>query len=106
MILDSPPHVAKIFIEETVTDSYGNSRRQPSTNSVEVRCLISPKSSHRDNTNDLRMHELYTLITREAPIGNWSRVTFDDKSCSVDSIERHNVSPATAHVRAILRREL
>jgi hypothetical protein len=105
LILDSPPHVATIFVEETVSDTYSNVIKRPSTTGVEVACLITPQSSRRDTSRDSRTHDTFPFIARDAPIGTWSRVQWNGHTFSVDAVERHNASPATAHVSAILRLE-
>jgi hypothetical protein len=104
MILDSPPHVARIYLQETTTDSYDNVIHRPSSTFVEVACLITPMSSRRDR-EDSRVDNTYKLIARDAPLGVWSRVVWNDRSFSVDEVKLFDVSSGTRHIEAVLREE-
>lgn len=105
MILDSPPHIATIYVEETYTDTYGNEQRRPSTNGVLVKCMVSPIRSTREVSQLGRIEETYKLIARTAPLAHWSRVEWNDMTLTVDEIKRYELGSPTDHVEAVLRRE-
>jgi hypothetical protein len=105
-VLDTLPHVATVFTEEAVVDSRGQEVKQPSTQSVEIRCLIMPIASRRDGSIGQRVEQTYSLVTRaDAPITIHSRVIHDVMSFSVASVQSDVSSPTTAHMKCILRVE-
>lgn len=104
-ILFDPPHSATVFVEESVTDSYGNTIRRPSSTGVLIRCMISPMRASRDGDLGGRVEQLFKLIARTAPIGNWSRVEWNNMTSTPDSIMRFDHSPESAHVEVVLRQE-
>jgi hypothetical protein len=104
-ILDYGPHEVAIHVEEKVIDSYGNPITPPSINVVRVRCTVTPLSATRDVNQAGPIDETYRVITRDAPIGSWSRVIYEGQSFTVDSIKRSDVSYETKHVTFIIRAE-
>src|SRR4051794_1787665 len=104
-MLDNPPHTAQVFVEETVLNSRGEQVRQPSSRSVEIKCLVMPLGARRDGSIGSRTEHTYSLITRDRSITHYSRVIYNGISCSVQSIEDHVSSPTTAHFKVILRQE-
>jgi hypothetical protein len=105
-ILEAPPHTITLFVEETTPDSYGNPVRQPSSTSIEVQCLVTPISSQLRQRPDERPPRRYKVIVREAPITLFSRVIWNNQSCSVESVIRRDDSPTTRHIEAVIREEV
>lgn len=83
-LLTNGPHTVQVWLEETVTDSRGNVRRQPSADSpvTVTGCLVQPVSSSRgafaaiDVDQGQRVDESHRLICKNAPVGWWSRVSW------------------------------
>jgi hypothetical protein len=106
MILESPPHTIILFVEETVTDSYGNPLRRPSSTSVEVRCLVMPVASQVRERADQRPPRRYKVLVRDAPLTLFSRVIVNNVSHSVESVIGRHDSPTTRHIEAVIREEV
>lgn len=116
-ILDNGPHTVTIFVEETVTDSYGNQIKRPSATGVVVKgCLVQPLSSSRGAfpalsvTQGQRVDTAFKLIARDAPLGWWSRVVWNDgfKTHNLTVLGgplRYVTSDGTAHIKATLHEE-
>jgi hypothetical protein len=104
-LLDSAaPHVVIVFVEETVTDTHGNTIKRPSATGVEVKCIVTPQANRPDRV-DSRADTTMKMIARDAPLGPWSRVEWNDRTFSVEDTRFHNVSEQTKHVEAMLREE-
>jgi hypothetical protein len=116
-ILDHGPHTVTIYLEETVTDSYGNTVKRPSATGVVVTgCLVTPLSSSRGAfpalqvTQGQRVDQAFRFVARDAPLGWWSRVVWDDghkvRNLTVLGGPLVTVSSgATRHVSATLHEE-
>lgn len=112
-LIDHGPHTVEVFLEETVTDSYGNPVRRPSATAVTVTgCLVTPVSSSRgafpaaDVSEGQRVAATFRLLARDAPIGWWSRVIWQGRSLSVLSGPLEHVSSdGTRHVSVTLHEE-
>ena len=116
--LDHGPHTVTIYLEETVTDSYGNEVRRPSATGVKVTgCIVQPLSSARGAfpamsvTQGQRVDNAYKFMARQAPLGWWSRVVWHhpdgrDRSMTVlGGPLLYEASPETRHVSATLHEE-
>lgn len=108
-LLDNPPHIARVYLSETITDSRGNEGvGRSSTSSVLVRCRMQPISAGRDPGTDRRIgdREAYRFSARSAPLGTWSKVEWDGKVFHVESGPfRHDETPAVTRVTCTLLRE-
>jgi hypothetical protein len=105
-MLETLPHIATVYVEETVIDSRGQAVKQPSSTSVEIRCMITPIGARPDGSIGQRHEQTYSLITRhDAPITIHSRVVHNGISMIAVSTESHVSSPTTAHMKCILRVE-
>lgn len=116
-ILDNGPHTVTIYLEEEVTDSYGNTIRRPSTTGVVVKgCLVTPLSSSRGAfpalsvTQGQRVDNAFKFVARTAPLGWWSRVVWNDgfKEWHLTVLGgplRHVSSDGTSHISATLHAE-
>jgi len=118
VILDHGPHTVTIYLEETVTDSYGNPLKRPSATGVVVSgCQVTPLSSSRGAfpalsvTQGQRVDNAYRFIARDAPLDWWARVAWHhpdgrDRSMTVlGGPLLHESSPMTRHVSATLHEE-
>jgi hypothetical protein len=117
-LIDNGPHTVTIYLEEKVTDSYGNEVKRPSSTGVVVKgCLVQPLSSSRGAfpalsiTTGQRVDNAYRFSARHAPLGWWSRVIWHhpdgrDRSLTVlGGPLLYEASPATKHVSATLHEE-
>jgi hypothetical protein len=104
-VLENPPHTIRIFTAETVADTYGNPLIRLSSESVEVRALVSPVPSEVRQRPEDRPARRYKLMVRDAPISLVSRVIWNNQSYTVESVMTHDSSDATRHVEAVLREE-
>lgn len=116
-LLDYGPHTVTIYVEETVTDSYGNVVRRPSTNGVVVTgCLVTPLSSSRgafpalNVTQGQRVDQAFKFMARSAPLGWWSRVvwTHGGRTRNLTVLGgplEHVASDGTRHISATLHEE-
>jgi hypothetical protein len=104
-LLDNGPHTVTVFPEETATDSRGNMVKRPTEVGVVITgCLMTPVRSSRDR--DGYVHADYRLMSRELPIGPWSRIEWNGKTLAViDGPHHYAASEATQHVSAIVREE-
>jgi hypothetical protein len=118
LTLDNGPHTVTIYLEERVTDTYGNEVKRPSTTAVTVTgCIVSPLSSSRGAfpalsvTQGQRVDNAYRFMARDAPLGWWSRVIWHhpdgrDRSMTVlGGPLKYATSPETTHVSATLHEE-
>jgi hypothetical protein len=118
VLLDHGPHTVTIYLEETVTDSYGNPVKRPSATGVTVTgCLVQPLSSSRGAfpalsvTQGQRVDNAYRFSARTAPLGWWARVIWHhpdgrDRNLTVlGGPLLYEASPATRHVSATLHEE-
>lgn len=116
-LLDHGPHTVTVYLEETVTDSYGNEIKRPSTTGVVIRgCILTPLSVERDATRlssgpSDRDDYQWRFRARRAPLGTWSRVVWHDgcteRSMSVQSGPlQFGYSSATRHIAVTLQEEL
>jgi hypothetical protein len=116
--IDVGPHTVTIYLEERVTDSYGNAIKRPSTTGVVIRgCIVQPLSSSRGAfpalsvTQGQRVDNAYRFQARSAPLGWWSRVVWHhpdgrDRNMTVlGGPLLYEASPATRHVSATLHEE-
>ena len=117
-MLDVGPHTVTIYLEETVRDTYDNVVKRPSQVGVVVRhCLVQPLSSSRGAfpalsvTQGQRVDNAYRFMSREAPLGWWSRVVWHhpdgrDRNLTVlGGPLLYESSPGTRHVSATLHEE-
>lgn len=112
-LLDNGPHTIKVWVEEEVTDSRGNTVRRPSETPVTVTgCLMFPVASTRgafpaiDVRQGQRVDAAYRLMAREAPLGWWSRVEWNGAPMTVlGGPLVHKSSDGTRHVSATLQEE-
>jgi hypothetical protein len=108
-LLDDGPHTATVYLEEYVTDSYGNpTTGQTSTTSQVVRCRMQPINSARDPGSDRRLGgvEAWRFSARAAPLGKWSRVEWRGHTYHVNSGPfRHDETATTIRVTATLVRD-
>lgn len=110
-LLDGPETVT-VYVEETFTDSYGDTKTRPAATGVVVTgCIIQPMSTLKvfpslDPTQQQRVYATWRLMARDAPLGVWARVEWRGVSMSVRSgPEYRPYSPATGHVSALLEEE-
>lgn len=116
--IDVGPHTVTIYLEEKVTDSYGNEVKRPSSTGVVVTgCQVQPLSSSRGAfpalsiTTGQRVDNAYRFMARQAPLGWWSRVVWHhpdgrDRSMTVlGGPLLYEASPMTRHVSATLHEE-
>lgn len=89
-LLDSSPHTVEVFLEEEVVGFRGSVIKQPSATSVQVRgSMMQTLASTRGAFSARQVDEgqdvsvAYRFITREAPVGWWSRVEWDDPNTGV-----------------------
>jgi hypothetical protein len=101
-----------VYVEESFTDSFGDTKVRPSeTGTVVTGVLMQPMSTLRmfpslDPTQQQRVYSTWRLIARDAPLGTWSRVVWNGMSMSVRSgPEYRHYSGATSHVTALLQEE-
>ena len=112
-LLDSGPHTVTVFLEETVTDSYGNEVKRPSETGVVVtNCWVQPTSAARGSVSAVdvsagqRATGTYRLIARSAPVGWWSRVEWEGKRFAVlGGPLLREYTAATAHISVSLEEE-
>jgi hypothetical protein len=104
-LLDNGPHTVTIYPSEIVTDSYGNQIHEPSSNGVRVRCVVTPQSNRRDTNQGGPVDQTFKVVTREAPVDEHARVVYNEMSCTVDFIARHDSSFETRYVTFVIRRE-
>lgn len=119
-LLDDPPHTVTVFVEEEVADSRGNKVRRPSATGVAVRCYMHPISSSRgafpavDVSQGQRVDAAWKLVSRDAPLGWWSRVVWSAAGGSpVDGLVLtvlggpllRRSSATTRHISATLQEE-
>jgi hypothetical protein len=105
-VLETLPHTATVFIEETTTNSRGEEVKQPSSTSVEIQCLVMPIGARPDGSIGQRHEQTYRLVTRaDAPITIHSRVVYSGINMIAVSTEQHVSSPTTAHMKYVLRVE-
>ena len=102
----------QVFVEESYTDSYGDTQIRPASAPVVVsRVRMQPMSTLRmfpslDPTQQQRVYSTWRLIARDAPLGVWARVEWNGLSLSVRSgPEYRRYSGATSHVTALLQEE-
>ena len=118
LMLDHGPHHVTIWLEETVTDTYGNTVKRPSDTPVEIRnCLVQPLASTRGAfpalsvTQGQRVDNAYRFFARDAPLGWWSRVVWhhpDGRDRSMTLMGGpllHEASPGSRHVSATMHEE-
>lgn len=116
-LLDRGPHTVTVYLEETVTDSYGNTVRRTSDVGVTVTgCLLTPMFADRDATSQTssaagqRGDRTWRFRARTAPLEPWGLVVWDDgttvrRLTVLDGPLRFTYSAATAHVAATLHEE-
>lgn len=112
-IIDFGPHTVKIWVEETVTDSYGNPVKRPSETAVTVTgCTVTPLTSSRgafvalDASAGQRVNQSWRFVARTAPLGWWSRVEWNGRRMQLlGGPLVHTASDGSQHVFASLREE-
>jgi hypothetical protein len=113
-LLDHGPHTVKIWVEEEVTDSYGNAVRRPTPDSpvTVTGCIIHPVSSSRgifpavDVRVGQRITATWRLLARNAPLGWWARVEFEGRVMTVlGGPMLHTASEASRHISCTLVEE-
>ena len=114
-LLDNGPHTVKVFLEETVTDSYGNEIKRPSATGVIVRgCWVQPTSAARGSVSAVdvsagqRVTATWRLIARNPPVGWWSRVewpAWGKRFIVLGGPLHRDYSRATSHVSVSLQEE-
>lgn len=113
ILIDHGPHTVKIWVEEVVTDSYGNEVRRPAAEPVIVTgCLVHPIASTRgafpaiDVKQGQRVDAAWRFHARKAPLGWWSRVEWEGKVMTVlGGPLVHSVTPESQHISATLVEE-
>jgi hypothetical protein len=106
MLLTDPPHEILVYPDQAATDSYGNAVRTPAGTPTRLRCLVTrPRSTiTRDATERSPSNTLLVAIRDDAQlISIHSRIDYEGRMYSVDSVERFDASEATRHVEVVIR---
>lgn len=98
------PHELLLFPEVLGTDSDGNRVRKPGVMAVTVRGVMQPLTAAESQVSGQEFATSYKFLCPAFPAGAWARVEWDGRSWDVQGEpQRVGVSPATRHVRVILR---
>jgi hypothetical protein len=113
-LLDRGRETVVVYPEETFTDTYGDVRRRPASQGVEITGVtMQPMSQLRlfpalDPSQQQRVYSTWRLIARDAPMSVWSRVEWPARGVSFSvrsGPEYRAYSGSTQHVTALLQEE-
>lgn len=105
LLLDAGRDVILVYPEVKMRDSRGNLVKIPATTPVEVRATTSvDRSSIAELPGQIEV-EVLRCVTRDAPVGSWARVVYNNKEWDLVSPPRFSPgrSKATKFVSFTLR---
>lgn len=75
-LLDRGRETLTVYLEETATDSLGNTIKRPSGDGVELRVTASEDRSSDAELPGQVSNKVLRIMARQVPAGSWSRVIF------------------------------
>ncbi|MBT2587946.1 hypothetical protein [Arthrobacter sp. ISL-95] len=87
-LLDRGRESLIVYVEETVTDSFGNVVKRPSGDGVTIRCTSSEDRSSDAELNGQVSNKVVRILARQVPAGSWSRIIYDGEEWDLASPPR------------------
>jgi hypothetical protein len=75
-LLDKGRETLIVYVEETATDSLGNTIKRPSGDGIELSVTSSEDRSSDAELPGQVSNKVVRILARQVPVGSWSRVIF------------------------------
>ena len=87
-LLDRGREKLIVYVEETATDSLGNTIKRPSGDGIEISVTSSEDRSSDAELPGQVSNKVVRIMARQVPIGSWSRVIFNGEEWDLASPPR------------------
>ena len=87
-LLDRGRETLIVYVEETVTDSLGNTIKRPSGEGIVLRVTTSEDRSSDAELPGQVSNKVVRIMARQVPAGSWSRVVYNGEEWDLASPPR------------------
>lgn len=87
-LLDRGRESLIVYVEETATDSFGNTVKRPSGDGITLRVTSSEDRSSDAELAGQVSNKVVRIMARQVPAGSWSRVVFNGEEWDLASPPR------------------
>ena len=104
-LLDRGRESMIVYLEETVTDSLGNTLKRPSGEGLTIKVTSSEDRSSDAELPGQVSNKVVRIMARQVPVGSWSRVVYNGEEWDLASPPRFTpgVTKRLAHIEFTIR---